>query len=154
MRGRIDRMRFRKLRIAWSVFWGVLTALLIVLWVRSYWWEDAFYGNAGTLEVRSAAGHIMFHQRPLPQRSPGWTHESGLITGRRGFGMCHLGFWYLNNSEFTTAITSYWFPVLLSAITATLSWIRWSRRFGLRTLLIATTLVALVLGWVVWPIIR
>src|SRR5215212_550767 len=30
-------MRFRKLRIAWSVFWGLSTVLLIVLWVRSYW---------------------------------------------------------------------------------------------------------------------
>jgi hypothetical protein len=31
-------MRFRKLRIAWSVFWGLNGVLLIVLWVRSYWW--------------------------------------------------------------------------------------------------------------------
>ena len=30
-------MRFRKLRIAWSVAWGVLAVLLCVLWVRSYW---------------------------------------------------------------------------------------------------------------------
>ena len=30
-------MRFRKLRIAWSVAWGVVAVLLIVLWVRSYW---------------------------------------------------------------------------------------------------------------------
>jgi hypothetical protein len=34
-------MRFRKLRIAWSVVWGVVAMLLIVLWVRSYWWMDA-----------------------------------------------------------------------------------------------------------------
>src|SRR4051812_22362745 len=33
-------MRFRKLRVAWSVFWGVACVLLIVLWVRSYWWID------------------------------------------------------------------------------------------------------------------
>jgi hypothetical protein len=30
-------MRFRKLRIAWSVGWGLLGVLLIVLWVRSYY---------------------------------------------------------------------------------------------------------------------
>src|SRR5207253_9360580 len=29
-------MRFRKLRIVWSVVWGVVAVLLIVLWVRSY----------------------------------------------------------------------------------------------------------------------
>ena len=32
------QMRFRKLRIAWSVTWGIACVLLIVLWVRSYWW--------------------------------------------------------------------------------------------------------------------
>src|SRR4051812_39587288 len=37
-------MRFRKLRIAWSVFWGLAAALLIVLWVRSYWWTDTVWG--------------------------------------------------------------------------------------------------------------
>ena len=30
-------MRFRKLRIAWSVACGIACVLLIVLWVRSYW---------------------------------------------------------------------------------------------------------------------
>ena len=34
-------MRFRKLRIAWSVVWGLACVLLIALWVRSYWyWDD------------------------------------------------------------------------------------------------------------------
>ena len=28
-------MRFRKLRIAWSVFWGVAAVLLIALWGKS-----------------------------------------------------------------------------------------------------------------------
>ena len=43
-----------------------------------------------------------------------------------------------------------WFPVLLFATLATAPWIRWSKRFSLRTLLIATTLVAVVLGLVVY----
>ena len=33
-------MKYRKLRIAWSVAWGVVAVLLCVLWVRSYWWAD------------------------------------------------------------------------------------------------------------------
>src|SRR5262249_38692004 len=33
-------MRYRKLRFAWSVFWGLATVLLIALWVRSYTWMD------------------------------------------------------------------------------------------------------------------
>src|SRR6476660_5357855 len=35
-------LRFRTLRIAWSVFWGLACVLLIVLWVRSYWWTEIF----------------------------------------------------------------------------------------------------------------
>ena len=38
----VPQRRFRKLRIAWSVGWGLAAVLLLVLWVRSYWWRD-FY---------------------------------------------------------------------------------------------------------------
>jgi hypothetical protein len=31
-------MRFRKLRIAWSVGCIVLCVLLVEMWLRSYWW--------------------------------------------------------------------------------------------------------------------
>ena len=43
-----------------------------------------------------------------------------------------------------------WFLVLISLVSAAAPWLRWSCRFSLRTLLIATTLVAVVLGLVVW----
>ena len=33
-------MKHRKLRIAWSVAWGIAAVMLIALWVRSYWWRD------------------------------------------------------------------------------------------------------------------
>ena len=36
----VGLMKYRKLRIAWSVAWGVVAVLLIVLWVRSYWWAE------------------------------------------------------------------------------------------------------------------
>jgi hypothetical protein len=52
------------------------------------------------------------------------------------------------NNDFVMMPT--WFPVTVAAILAVTPWIRSSKRFGLRTLLIATTLVALVLGIIVW----
>src|SRR3954470_20308364 len=33
-------MKHRKLRIAWSVAWGVAAAMLIVLWASSYFFYD------------------------------------------------------------------------------------------------------------------
>src|SRR5687768_3936293 len=40
--------RYRKLRIAWSVGWGLVAVLLCVLWVRSYWRHEVigrYWGN-------------------------------------------------------------------------------------------------------------
>src|SRR3954447_9768164 len=55
-------LKYRKLRIAWSVFWGLTCVLLVVLWVRSYWCEDVLgwvQGSArNVLAVRSMYGTI------------------------------------------------------------------------------------------------
>ena len=40
----------------------------------------------------------------------------------------------------------HWFAVLLTATIGAVAWPNWSRRFTLRTLLIVTTLIAVVLG--------
>jgi hypothetical protein len=44
------------------------------------------------------------------------------------------------------ATMPYWFLVAITAMPGVLFWLPWSRRFSLRTLLIATTLVAIALG--------
>jgi hypothetical protein len=48
----------------------------------------------------------------------------------------------------------FWFPAFLSAVVSCTPWllcsIPWSRRFSLRTFLIATTLIAVGLGLIVW----
>ena len=48
-------MRYRKLRIAWSVACGVLAILLCVLWVRSYFVCD-YMVRRGGLVVTTATG--------------------------------------------------------------------------------------------------
>ena len=54
------------------------------------------------------------------------------------------------NSDATSSILyiPFWFLVMLSAAVGTIPWLTY--RFSLRTLLIATTLVAVVLGLIVW----
>jgi hypothetical protein len=44
-------MTFRKLRIAWSVFWGVACVLMVVLWVRSYWLKEQVEPSFGHSQV-------------------------------------------------------------------------------------------------------
>jgi Flp pilus assembly protein protease CpaA len=43
-----------------------------------------------------------------------------------------------------------WFLVVLSAMLAAVPWVRWCKQFSLRTLLIATALVGVVLGLAVY----
>jgi hypothetical protein len=40
-------MRYRKLRVAWSVVWGLAAVLLVVLWVRISWWLDSLQFRTG-----------------------------------------------------------------------------------------------------------
>lgn len=47
-----------------------------------------------------------------------------------------------------------WFLVLVVVASAAAPWIHWSTKFSLRTLLITTTLVAMLLGLIVWSINR
>jgi hypothetical protein len=55
-------------------------------------------------------------------------------------------------SRFVVSVPYYFLALAVSALAAApwIHWIRWPRRFSLRTLLIATTLVAVALGLVVW----
>src|SRR4051812_33758538 len=107
-------MRFRKLRIAWSVTCGIACVLLIVLWVLSY------------LELR---------QWRITQRF-GFVAVDGVI----------MVVWGTKD-----LFVNYRMPTAALFVLGTLSWAQSaSLRFSLRTLLIATTLVALVLGLIVY----
>jgi hypothetical protein len=131
-------MRFRKLRIAWSVFWGLVAVLLIVLWVRSYslishnaspilidWDLDGDHElSASNLNGRVYLSHR--HINPYPE-----------------------GKFLVLENPITFLTLPYWFLVFTSAAFGTLPWLI-QRRLSCRTLLIAMTLVATALGLIVW----
>ena len=62
-------------------------------------------------------------------------------------------FSYLNNFG-PSLIVPTWFLIGVALALSAAPWIRWSNRFSIRTLLITTTLVAVVLGLIVWSINR
>jgi hypothetical protein len=159
-------MRYRKLRIAWSVGCGILCLLLILLWVRSYWWFDILYYRLGAstmFGVTSEEGAIRFQDcsRIIGAMPRGWLRDrtwhggyppSDIATGPL-FKQVFRGFERQSRStRHDTLQVPHWFFVLIASVGGAAPWIHWSRRFSLRTLLITTTLVAALLGAIVWAV--
>jgi len=160
-------MKYRKLRIAWSVVWGVACLLMIALWARTA--DNGTNFQEPLLEVRDFAvystdGIIWAVKAPFVVYSPPIDYfvsyyipsryqatpdgfASTAIHKGRGFDM---QFW----SRWTWFVQApNWFPVLVAFALGVVPWInqlKRLRRFSLRTLLIVMTLVAVGLGVIVW----
>jgi hypothetical protein len=127
-------MRYRKLRIVWSVAWGIAAVLLIALWARSYWWCDNFaiaqVGPVGS----SMYGGVQF---------PGAIGVSSktppkLTVTRHGFFGGQVVSFDLGKSQksdivLTTRgkqfVTPDWLLVLLAMGVATFPWVHFSKSF-------------------------
>jgi hypothetical protein len=147
-------MRYRKLRIAWSVGCCIACVLLITLWVRSYWWHDYCRGPvAGThgLYFDSAQGRIgasAFAPGMAEWIGASQPFDQSLEAMARRFRQDWvLGFGITRVGNVNTYLVPHWFVAGSFAILGAVPWIR---RFRLCTLLIATTLVAVVLGLAVY----
>jgi hypothetical protein len=152
-------MRFRKLRIAFSALCGLAAVSLVVLWAGSdsriyrITWH---YNRAEALQVGSCAGLVelrTFKDSPIPVPPSAnhtgrefmceWFESMRLINGK-------MRWWFESPSpvsHFDFEIP-HWFLIMIFCGLATMPWLRF--RFTLRTLLIATTLIAAVLGLIVW----
>jgi hypothetical protein len=158
-------MRFRKLRIAWSVGWIIACVLLIVLWVRSYYVNDVVWNvNKSfvviTIGSTSGTAYLFRENRGVASitvalsgggtatdkvsQTFGWKHTSSKPAKIDSMFkwestataiMIHIPYWLLE-VPFVAAGLIPWLP----------------RRFTLRTLLIATTVVAVVLGLIVYAV--
>jgi hypothetical protein len=149
-------MRFRKLRIAWSVMCGISSVLLIVLWVRSYSWHDTVMFEKATRTTAAGwnRGELFFVTSVLPENinftfptdfrfqheEPDYEHP---------IGDAHLGFQLTSMPGGLFLLVPFWFATIGSIVCSAVPRLRWSKRFSLRTLLIATTLVAVGLGLIV-----
>jgi len=150
-------MKLRKLRVAWSVAWGVLAVLLIALWVRSYWnyyavaYIDSSFGDVGVFFYRGSTG-LELNRVSTPPLGSWWDFKSVPFSkdlpvepGDRAVDGMQTQFYRARHS------TGVVLPIPLVALAAaTLAALpRLSYRFSLRTILIATTLVAIALGLIV-----
>jgi hypothetical protein len=146
----------RYLRIAFSALWGLTAVLLVVLWVRSYYRLDEVHcrGNAfGSRVFWSAKGEFTTYFRQDVRYTTNGHHsypasEAGKPPSWR---RAALGFTvYKNDSSKYVFAMRHWTAVVLVGASAALPWLPWKGRFSLRTLLIGMTVLAAVLGLVVW----
>jgi hypothetical protein len=136
-------MKYRKLRIAFSITCGIACLLFVALWVRSYWWMDSI-PLLGKYSLTSFRGDILCNKPwaitysgPTPFQFPPRRYgvstipsaQPGLIIMEGGHAL------------------PYWVSIVLAVALGITAWL--PHRFNLRTLLIATTVVAVVLGVVV-----
>ncbi len=150
-------MRYRKLRIAWSVVWGLVAVLLCVLWVRSFNWFDdlafLFNNSQSMMALQTEPGSLVWTKQEAGGDTFSKEYYSRFFnTNRRqdppDLTLASIAGKFLVLS-FAVSVP-FWFLVIVSATLAAIPWFRWSKRFSLRTLLIATTLVAVVLGLVIY----
>jgi hypothetical protein len=173
-------MRCRKLRIAWSVFWGLACVLLIVFWLRNSKQDVRgprpgrnFYMSVVDTPLNSLMSHYATSQGlqlDTSSLSPETVAEPIALEYRgdeKGFlqllhDKTELYFSVSNGSgaPVLSITTQPYLPhrrllysaVITSIALAAAPWL--PRSFSLRTLLIATTLVAMVLGFGIWAVNR
>jgi hypothetical protein len=149
-------MKYRKLRIAWSVAWGVCCLLIVVLWVRSYSSRDLVYFRGPSSTVYSLSmfrGNwaIIVDSPPVELRGANKLagyYKLEMYTYPARHTVLGIGS-YESSTE-----PVYFFPhsVMLFVVAVIAIAPLLPRRFSLRTLLIALTLAALGLGLIVYAL--
>jgi hypothetical protein len=149
-------MKHRKLRIAWSVVWGVVAVLLCVLWVRSYWIQDSIGRSDGKgyrTDLTSYAGTLAGSRlmevavgNPWPPKAHGWRYYNFKVDTEKTYSpWLHLD---IRSTDLWEVVINYGIVAGAFVILGAIPWLPF--RFSLRTLLIATALVAVALGLIVW----
>ena len=140
-------IRYRRLRIAWSVVWGLAAVLLCVLWVRSFWAADALRHCTPSTRYISASsefGSIELANLPSTPAVRGWDYHRRAPL-KAPWWRCVLGdFDYMSHKDSWIVTVPFWLPTIGLLTVGISPYLLW--RFSLRTLLIATTLIAVVLG--------
>jgi hypothetical protein len=135
--------------VRFSAFCGVASLLLIVLWFRSFDAATTYYGRvSGTHAVelisqRGFTGLVLFDPSITPHS---YRARWGLQTVELTFAEPHWDFGIRSESDrYLQLMVPWWLIVLIVAVSPFVALtIRW--RFSLRTMLIATTVVAVALG--------
>src|SRR5689334_23838883 len=148
-------MRFRKLRIAWSVVFGVAGILVFVLWVRSYYVSDSAFMRVSTMtgyNFTSMQGQLTLRRETI--NGTGFYANMGTLEWvwnrfpPGAFLRYRTIFGYDLRELPYFMVFPYWAPALMFVVLSAAPILihRTIFQFSLGRLLIVTALVALALG--------
>jgi hypothetical protein len=152
----------RLLNIA-SIVCLVLCVALMGMWVRSYWRYDVFntgFSGARNFVIHNCDGHVRVSR--LRQSHLNWAFGSMPEHDFQLMVDSHVGEMLVSPGivEFRSIANPYldswtiyvphFFLVLTTGSLAMACQLRWPWRFTLRSLFIATTFLAVVLGMILW----
>jgi hypothetical protein len=143
------------LRIAWTASWSVAVVLLVVLWVRSFWWRDSgafLSGSVFAYSLERKLHIVLFPSGTIPAWA--WGVHSTVLNQVSPLALGGPSWYFAVQNGTVVGVSPHWFPGIVLSSLAGLPWFSWPTRFSLRTLIITMTLVATLLGLIVWAINR
>jgi hypothetical protein len=157
----------RLLNIA-SIVCLVACVVLMAIWVRSYHCIDQLQGKITgqqMISVDAFYGRLLLKESPVPYRDFPWTMNSTPIKSNMPFATQTAEVWDRRMGQGSSSPLGFavylswpdaalmlplWFLVLATGTLAMAFQRRWPWRFTLRSLFIATTFLAVVLGMITW----
>jgi hypothetical protein len=125
------------------------------MWIRSYFKVDGFFGplwgqkSISTISVQGEFGMCLFLSNRIDHF--GLVAPSDNREEADWFALprhcTRLGFRRTNEFGYgPVVVVPYWFLWAIPATLAVIPWIPWSHRFSIRTMLVITTLLAILCG--------
>src|SRR5262245_28472793 len=131
----MDRPRLiRGLRIAWSVWWGIVFVVLVMFWVRSYWWGNIVQTPHVVVfsveaRLRSIASHDRISRWGLTSRSIDNWHARIEQWGADKQTIGKVRWRFSHSPKMTDVLVPYWLPAVISGTLAAAPWVRLSNHF-------------------------
>jgi len=148
-------MKFRKLRIAWSVVFGVLCVIVIALWVRSYRWVEAIRlspaPHGGVIQTLAIPGAFGFGtiKFGVPWSFFRMSASEWEQVERKNASKLPSSNWCfrVRNARVNRFFVPCWMALSVVLMTGCIPWL--TQRFSLRALLIVMTAVSVALALIV-----
>jgi hypothetical protein len=154
------RQVVRLIRVSTTVACLSLAAVVMALWLRNFWVADVIWTPlpaASQLTIASADGQIELgisypsgQRAKLPETTWGWqTYTASQNRAVKVVVPWKTVIRYRRVWGGAVIVLPHWLVFLVPLLVSVVPWIRWSRRFTIRTMLVVTTLVAVVLAMAV-----